>query len=109
MGNVKRLDTKLIAEGANIPITHEAEQALAQQGVAVIPDFIANAGGVICAAVEYHSGTKTAAFASIEDKISRNTTEMFELTTSRGITPRMAANDLAQQRLRRAMSFTRWA
>ena len=109
MGNVKRLDTKLIAEGANIPITHEAELALVHQGVTVIPDFIANAGGVICAAVEYRGGTKTAAFAAIEEKIGRNTTEMFELAASRGITPRMAANDLAQQHLRRAMSFTRWA
>ncbi|MDH3376981.1 MAG: Glu/Leu/Phe/Val dehydrogenase [Gammaproteobacteria bacterium] len=109
MENVGRLDTKLIAEGANIPITHEAEQALAQRGVTVIPDFIANAGGVICAAVEYHNGTKTAAFAAVEEKISRNTTEMFELAASRDINPRMAANDLAQQRLQRAMSFKRWA
>jgi glutamate dehydrogenase (NAD(P)+) len=52
-GNVTRLQTQLVAEGANIPCTAEAEQALAARGVLVLPDFIANAGGVICAAVEY--------------------------------------------------------
>lgn len=51
-GNVARLQTRLVAEGANIQLTAEAEQALAVRGVLVLPDFIANAGGVICAAVE---------------------------------------------------------
>ncbi len=108
MENVNRLNTKLIAEGANIPITHDAERVLAEQGVTVIPDFIANAGGVICAAVEYHNGTKSAAFDAIEDKIGQNTMEMFELSKSRDITPRVAANELAHQRVRQAMSFRRW-
>jgi glutamate dehydrogenase (NAD(P)+) len=52
-GNVARLQTRLVAEGSNIPCTSEAEQALAARGVLVLPDFVANAGGVICAAVEY--------------------------------------------------------
>jgi glutamate dehydrogenase (NAD(P)+) len=107
--NFARLNTRLIAEGANIPVTHEAEQALAKSGVTIIPDFIANAGGVICASVEYHGGTKTSAFQSIQDKISQNTVEMFELASSRKILPRVAANELAQRRVRRAMSFRRWA
>ena len=36
-------------------------EALAARGVLVVPDFIANAGGVICAAVEYRGGTESAA------------------------------------------------
>ena len=51
--NVARLQTRLVAQGANIPCSMEAEQALAARGVLVLPDFIANAGGVICAAIEY--------------------------------------------------------
>jgi len=51
--NVGRLKTKLVLQGANIPFTPGAERALAAKGVLVIPDFIANAGGVICAAMEY--------------------------------------------------------
>ncbi len=109
MENFARLNTRLIAEGANIPITHEAEQALAKLGVIVIPDFIANAGGVICASVEYHGGTKTSAFQSIKETIRQNTVEMLELVSASNILPRSAANELAQRRVRRAMSFRRWA
>jgi hypothetical protein len=39
----------------------------------VLPDFIANAGGVICAAVEYRSGTEAAALAMMDEKICTNT------------------------------------
>jgi hypothetical protein len=66
--NVARLRTRILAEGANIPCSAEAEQALAARGVLVLPDFIANAGGVICAAIEYRGGTETAALAYIEEK-----------------------------------------
>lgn len=51
--NVDRLNTKLVVEGANIPFTHSAEKVLHEKGILCIPDFIANAGGVICAAMEY--------------------------------------------------------
>ena len=40
-----------------------------------VPDFIANAGGVICAAIEYHGGTQAQAFAIIEERIRANTRE----------------------------------
>ena len=50
--NVERLRTKLVLQGANIPLTPGAEKALHDRGVLVIPDFIANAGGVICAAMD---------------------------------------------------------
>ena len=63
MDNVGRLNARLVVEGANIPITQEAEEAeLHQRHVLVIPDFIANAGGVICASVEYHGGTQAMAW-----------------------------------------------
>ena len=54
--NAARLRTKLVAQGANIPATPEAEAALHAAGILVLPDFIANAGGVICAAVELWTG-----------------------------------------------------
>src|SRR5690606_15239593 len=47
--NIHRLKTKLVIEGANIPLTYGAEKYLHKKGILCIPDFIANAGGVICA------------------------------------------------------------
>jgi glutamate dehydrogenase len=43
---------KLIAEGANGPTTPEADEGLKQQKIFVIPDFLANAGGVVCSYFE---------------------------------------------------------
>jgi len=106
--NLHRLKAKLVVPGANIAVTLEAEKILAKQGILVIPDFIANAGGVICAAVEYHGGTESSAFATIEEKIRENTVQVLEDAKSRGVTPREAAVALAESRVRRAMDVRRW-
>jgi glutamate dehydrogenase/leucine dehydrogenase/rubrerythrin len=107
--NVARLKAKLVVSGANIPTTPEAQQMLHDRHVMVVPDFIANAGGVICAAVEYHGGTQTTAFPMIEEKIRTNTTLVLEETTKTGNLPQQAAVALAERRIRTAMSYQRWA
>ena len=56
--NVARLQTKLVIQGANIPFTAEAEQICHNRNILVVPDFIANAGGVICGAVELSGGAQ---------------------------------------------------
>ncbi len=71
--NVDQLKTKLVVQGANIPFTTEAEQICHDRNILVIPDFIANAGGVICAVVEYRGGVQVIAFHTIEEKIRNNT------------------------------------
>lgn len=108
-GNVDRLRTKLIVQGANIPITAEAERALADRGVLSIPDFIANAGGVICAAVEYQGASQAVALATIEEKIRRNTRRVLEISDKRGVLPRTAALELARARVEKAMSLRRFS
>jgi glutamate dehydrogenase (NAD(P)+) len=107
-GNVEQVKARIILEGANIPATEAAERRLHERGVLVIPDFIANAGGVICAAVEFHGGSETAAFEAIEEKITRNTREVLEAMKASGAQPRDAAVALAEARLRKAMSTRRW-
>ncbi len=72
-----------------------------------IPDFIANAGGVICASVEYHGGSESLAFAAIEEKIRRNTARVLEDAMAGNQLPRAAAVALAERRVRRAMALRR--
>jgi glutamate dehydrogenase (NAD(P)+) len=107
--NVHRLKTRLVLEGANIPFTAGAERALHDRGVLVVPDFIANAGGVICAAMEYQGATESAALAAIEEKIRTNTRMVLEAATAHRIPPRQAALDLATGRIRKAMSYRRFS
>ena len=107
--NVARLNTKLVLQGANIPFTAGAEKALAQKGVLVVPDFIANAGGVICAAMEYAGATRSAAFAAIEEKIRANTEAVLAEVKAKGMLPREAAVNLASRRVRQAMELRRFS
>ena len=107
--NVHRLKTRLVLEGANIPVTDDAERALHERGVLVIPDFIANAGGVICAAMEYQGATQTAAFAAIEEKIRANTQAVLAAVKSEQLTPRQAAQRMAIERVKQAMSYRRFS
>ena len=108
MANVDSLRAKLVLQGANIPVSPEAEDRLHQRGILSIPDFIANAGGVICAAVEYRGGTQLSALQTIEEKIRNNTRTVLDTMSLRRITPRKAAVDLARQRVVAAMSYRRF-
>ena len=103
--NVARLKTKLVEQGANIPFTSEAERILDKAGTLVLPDFIANAGGVICASVEYHGGTESQALQTIQEKIYANTEEVLANAKKNGTPPRQAAVALAEARVRKAMAY----
>lgn len=105
--NASSVRAKLILQGANIPATREAEAVFHRRGVVSVPDFIANAGGVICAAVEYAGGTATQAFQTIDEKIRVNTREVLERSAAAGIEPREAAEKMATERVREAMGYRR--
>ena len=105
--NAGMIQAKLILQGANIPATASAEARLHERGVLIVPDFIANAGGVICASVEYHGGTESGAFATISEKIRFNTREVLEAVQTEGMLPRDAAERLARERVDAAMAFQR--
>lgn len=107
--NVHLLNTKLIIEGANIPITERAEKILYEAGILYVPDFIANAGGVICAASEYQGANQCTAFGSIEEKVRNNTVQVLEAAKTKGILPREAAVQLAVKRVKGAMGYRRWS
>jgi glutamate dehydrogenase (NAD(P)+) len=93
-GNCAQITARLVVEAANIPTTAGAEQRLAERGVLVIPDFIANAGTngwawwVLLGLVEPGAD---AAFAKIAETMRRTVGAMLKLAAVEGITPRAAA------------------
>jgi glutamate dehydrogenase (NAD(P)+) len=105
--NVGRLQARLVLQGANIPATGVAEEEMHRRGILSVPDFVANAGGVICAAVEYHGGTQAQAFAAIEERIRSNTRETLDRARAERLLPRQAAVRMARGRLEEAMRYRR--
>lgn len=100
---------KLIVEGANLPITPAAREVLHARGVPVVPDFIANAGGIVAAAhsmdARYSPFTvdPSAVFPMISTKIRANVVTVLEESRRRQVTSHAAAQTLAQERVRAAM------
>jgi glutamate dehydrogenase (NAD(P)+) len=107
-GNAGDVRARLIVPGANLPATAEAEAALHARGILLVPDLIANAGGVIAAAVEWRGGTDGVAMRTIEERIRSNTGRVLEEARRRGSAPRDAALRLAEDRVRRAMEDRRF-
>lgn len=58
-GNMKDIKARIIVEGANAPTTAQADEYLNEQGVVIIPDILANAGGVIVSYFEWLQGRET--------------------------------------------------
>ncbi len=106
--NVSKLNARLVLQGANIPATDEAEQILHRRGIISVPDFIANAGGVICAAMEYDNATQSAVFETIDAKVRANTKSVLSAAAEKGITPRAAAVEFATSGLQEAMRTRRF-
>jgi glutamate dehydrogenase/leucine dehydrogenase len=107
-GNVDAVKARVILQGANLPVTAEAEAVLAERGVLSVPDVIAIAGGVICAAVEHRGGTRAEAFTEIAERITANTAELLDrLAVEPELLPAEAAVAMARTRLDAAASYQR--
>ncbi|MFC1768755.1 Glu/Leu/Phe/Val dehydrogenase [Nanoarchaeota archaeon] len=104
-GNVSSIKAKIIVQGANIPSTVEIENKLHTMGVLIIPDFIANAGGVISSYVEHIGGKPEEVFPMIERKIRPNTKLALERAEQKSITPRDAGIEIAKERILNAKRF----
>ncbi len=103
--NFEQIKAGLILQGANIPVTLEAEKALASKGILVVPDFIANAGGLIMAAMEYRRKSAEESFTAIGQKIQENTARILHKAHKEKLLPRAAAEQLAVERVKAAMAM----
>jgi glutamate dehydrogenase/leucine dehydrogenase len=99
---------RMVVEAANIPVSVDAETFLGQRGVLVIPDFIANAGGVIAGAVELRKGTPEESLSVAGLQIRGNVQAVLEESRSEGILPRQAAENMARRRVLAAMKDKGW-
>lgn len=101
----------LVVEGANMPTTPAAKEILHQRGVTVVPDFIANAGGIVAAAHSMDARRSpfvvdpTEVFTMISTKLRANTTLVIDESRRRGVPQHQAASSLAQERVRAAMDL----
>lgn len=101
--NKHSVKAKLIVEAANIPISESIEEEFHKKGIWIIPDFVANAGGVISSYVEFIGGNEQQMFKTVKEKIRMNTKRVLEKAKSENISPRKAALELAKEIVRKSM------
>jgi glutamate dehydrogenase (NAD(P)+) len=106
--NADRVRARVIAEGANGPVTPDADPILAERGVTTVPDILCNAGGVIVSYFEWVQNLQSWAWpaAQIEDRleqvIGRAYDAVARLRRSDGIDARLAAHAIAIGRVAEA-------
>jgi glutamate dehydrogenase (NAD(P)+) len=105
----RSLTARLVVEGANLPTTRPGLFEMHRRGVTVVPDFIANAGGIVAAA--HSTDARGSAFpvsidrvfAMITDKLRTNAVTVLEKARRDDALPHDAARHLAQERVGAAM------
>jgi glutamate dehydrogenase (NAD(P)+) len=113
---VKKMSTrvKLIAEGANGPTTPEADSVIKERGIFVIPDFLANAGGVTCSYFEQvqcnqnYFWTKDEVLGKLDQKMTAAFIAVSELARKRKLYMRDAAYVISVSRVVDACKARGW-
>ena len=101
----QELNCKLVVEGANGPTSSKADKVLAERGIEVIPDILANSGGVIVSYLEWLANKQHTTFDKdytddwLENRMIDTYNKVSKLSDNNGITLRMASYCLALNRL----------
>jgi len=114
--NVKDINesVKIIICGANGPITPEADDALEKRNIIVIPDFLANAGGVVCSYFEQvqnnqnYYWTKEEVLGKLDDKMTNAFYKVWEFAKRKKLRLRDAAYMIAISRVVEACKLRGW-
>ncbi len=108
MENVKNIKAKYIVEGANGPIDADADEILFQAGVAVLPDILANAGGVTVSYFEwvqnrqYYSWDLNRVRQQLDAILSESFEDVWQTANEHDVSLRTAAFMIAIRRVRRS-------
>jgi glutamate dehydrogenase (NAD(P)+) len=106
--NARTVDCRVVVEAANEPTTPTADLILAERGIAVLPDFLANAGGVTVSYFEWsqnlqqHRWTHERVNQELKDTITRAYREVRDLAKEKSAAFRTAAYAIAIQRVAEA-------
>ncbi len=106
--NKAKIRAGIIVEAANIPIQTRVEEELENKGILIVPDFVANAGGVISSYLETINGRQSEAFPLIKEKVGQNTKLVLETARTNKTTARKAAETIAFERVAKAMEYRGW-
>ena len=97
--NKKSIRAKIIIEGANIPMRENIEEELWRRGIVIVPDIIANAGGVISSYSEYKGYSAKKMFKLVKEKVNKSVSLVLKTASKRKISPRKASVEIAQGKL----------
>jgi len=97
--NVDRVKAKIVVEAANLPMRPEIENILSDRGIMVVPDILANAGGVISSYAEYRGYNPKRMLELVQQKIRQNTVKVIETALTKNVELRDAAMILAKERI----------
>jgi glutamate dehydrogenase (NAD(P)+) len=106
--NAAQVKAKIVVEGANGPVTPAADEILEDRGILVLPDILANAGGVVVSYFEWVQGLQEYFWkepevnAKLNDIVTRAFNETWTTMEGRGVSMRLAAYGLAVQRVAEA-------
>ena len=106
--NAVGVRARVIVEGANGPVTSDADPILADRGIVVVPDILANAGGVVVSYFEWvqnlqaHAWTAEQVAERLDGILARAFTEVWDLARQERIAPRLAAHAIAVARVAEA-------
>ncbi len=101
--NKNDIKAKLIVEAANIPMSETIEQELFDRGIWFVPDFVANAGGVISSYAEYIGQSKDYMYDLVKEKIIASTLKVMQRAIAQKENPRKIALELAKEKIKKAM------
>jgi glutamate dehydrogenase (NAD(P)+) len=109
--NVGKVKANIIVEGANMPVTSEAEKILHERGTILIPDFLANAGAAVVAGIEMFTRFNPISpglegiYKTISEKIRPNTRLVLEEWSKTRRFTRDTMLDIAKKRVLQAMDY----
>lgn len=101
--NKNKIKARIIVESANIPMSEKIEKELFRRGILVVPDFLANGGGVISSYAEYRGYNPKQMFKTIRAKITKTTKRVIKESLKYGINPREVALRIAKTRIEKLM------